>query len=1093
MGDEEEAPRKGVGRLAKFFESQIPTSDTLSTDRSHNSHNILPGSNASNRRVSTVGRFTNSSVPKRTSIYERPGVSPPNERLIGGWPNGPLHSSTPVLNAGMGSPETVFARSNGDFRHGGGSTVVPRPRREDNEQADDSESEKKRISVSRLSQFFENAIDLHMPYPPTSGGPGVISRNTTYVGMPKSGSTGNLHEHHSRPLGNKPPPPLRQQRLGASASAEHLPNHARPGSGADGYINPFLADEERSLETLLSSDNIEVPKTVPVSQRIASIAAVMSAAHSARPSSIYTPPRSPLSESSMTSRSNTSPSTRTFSPVPPPSLPSSPAFKRARPPVVPSPAALGMRDFSSTPSLSFGEHTDAAHKSRPPSTIIVMPDPRSTHLPNQSHHDTSIYDAPVAQPPNRAHSSQALLSVSEERSRTPSPLPGGSRGEAKRDHVVREIISTEKGFLKDMEVLMEVYALPASHAQVLSQQDLKHLFSNLDVIITTSRALLELLEAAAGAPDQWIGEAFNQMMRKIETTYCEYCKHNEAAMTKLAEFASPECPPQIKDFLKDCQMKLQGRTGAWDLGSLVIKPVQRVLKYPLLIKQLLKETPPEHPDFEQLCKAAEDIELVAEKINEVKKRKDLVEKYVDGKGNVNVIHGITKKWTRGTQQLKKATGLAEPVTTSDALYDALVDKLDQQFRGVQQLSIDLVQWLAKVKQLFDLQETIATAFEDVYVMERSASSLEGGDDFFPIQEYQKACVRHTIETWRDAEDQIKTVIQPALDTLLKKFKDPQTVMRKREKKLLDYERAMAIKARGEQVDKTLNDSAEAYGSLHGQLVEELPQFLDLVAKYIDVVAVYIADLQAQVHASIVSELKPILELTGGANEDIIGSYLGAMESGGRVDVISRNVNLLARWRGDIWGPEAAVRKSQDENGWETIPRPRANTIATPASIESEMQRGFATNPQSRSSPNVFRGGSLGRMAGENGPSILGNTEDSPHRNTFLGSSITPLTPSPYAFSSGASPLPLEPSSTAAFSVPDITHDPAPPPTPDTAPEFDAVALYDFEADLPEEVHLKAGDRIVVYDADGRGGDWWFGFVNGKEGWFPGSYVSRVEK
>jgi hypothetical protein len=29
---------------------------------------------------------------------------------------------------------------------------------------------------------------------------------------------------------------------------------------------------------------------------------------------------------------------------------------------------------------------------------------------------------------------------------------------------------------------------------------------------------------------------------------------------------------------------LQGRTGAWDLGSLLIKPVQRILKYPLLIK-----------------------------------------------------------------------------------------------------------------------------------------------------------------------------------------------------------------------------------------------------------------------------------------------------------------------------------------------------------------------------------------------------------------------------------------------------------------------------------------------------------------------------
>ena len=41
---------------------------------------------------------------------------------------------------------------------------------------------------------------------------------------------------------------------------------------------------------------------------------------------------------------------------------------------------------------------------------------------------------------------------------------------------------------------------------------------------------------------------------------------------------------RIKEFFKSCQSQLQGRTGAWDLGSLLIKPVQRVLKYPLLIK-----------------------------------------------------------------------------------------------------------------------------------------------------------------------------------------------------------------------------------------------------------------------------------------------------------------------------------------------------------------------------------------------------------------------------------------------------------------------------------------------------------------------------
>ena len=36
--------------------------------------------------------------------------------------------------------------------------------------------------------------------------------------------------------------------------------------------------------------------------------------------------------------------------------------------------------------------------------------------------------------------------------------------------------------------------------------------------------------------------------------------------------------------MQGCQAQMQGKTTSWDLGSLLIKPVQRVLKYPLLLR-----------------------------------------------------------------------------------------------------------------------------------------------------------------------------------------------------------------------------------------------------------------------------------------------------------------------------------------------------------------------------------------------------------------------------------------------------------------------------------------------------------------------------
>lgn len=162
----------------------------------------------------------------------------------------------------------------------------------------------------------------------------------------------------------------------------------------------------------------------------------------------------------------------------------------------------------------------------------------------------------------------------------------------------------------------------------------------------------------------------------MESTYGEYCKDHDAAIQKVQEL-SEKGDSRIKQFLKECQMELQGRTGAWDLGSLLIKPVQRVLKYPLLVKvrfvfnvqQLLKMTLPDHEDYKHLEKVLQDLEKTAENINELKKRKELVEKYVDGKGPHNVIHGLTKKINRTTQQVRRFSFVYEKIKIATGLTD----------------------------------------------------------------------------------------------------------------------------------------------------------------------------------------------------------------------------------------------------------------------------------------------------------------------------------------------------------------------------------------------------------------------------------------
>ena len=83
-------------------------------------------------------------------------------------------------------------------------------------------------------------------------------------------------------------------------------------------------------------------------------------------------------------------------------------------------------------------------------------------------------------------------------------------------------------------------------------------------------------------------------------------------------------------------MEMQGKTNAWDLASLLVKPFQRVLKYPLLFKRLAGAMEGK-AGAKEMGETAKALERLAEGINLVKKRKDVVEKYVQGKQTVNVM------------------------------------------------------------------------------------------------------------------------------------------------------------------------------------------------------------------------------------------------------------------------------------------------------------------------------------------------------------------------------------------------------------------------------------------------------------------------
>lgn len=70
----------------------------------------------------------------------------------------------------------------------------------------------------------------------------------------------------------------------------------------------------------------------------------------------------------------------------------------------------------------------------------------------------------------------------------------------------------------------------------------------------------------------------------------------------------------------------RGKTNYINLGSFLIKPVQRVMRYPLLLMELLGATPESHHDRPQLTQALLAVKEINVNINEYKRRKDLGKK-----------------------------------------------------------------------------------------------------------------------------------------------------------------------------------------------------------------------------------------------------------------------------------------------------------------------------------------------------------------------------------------------------------------------------------------------------------------------------------
>ena len=71
------------------------------------------------------------------------------------------------------------------------------------------------------------------------------------------------------------------------------------------------------------------------------------------------------------------------------------------------------------------------------------------------------------------------------------------------------------------------------------------------------------------------------------------------------------------------------------LEGFLLTPVQKICKYPLQLKELLKYTPKEHPDHQQTQRALDTMHHIATLINERKRKMESLEKLAQWQSRVD--------------------------------------------------------------------------------------------------------------------------------------------------------------------------------------------------------------------------------------------------------------------------------------------------------------------------------------------------------------------------------------------------------------------------------------------------------------------------
>ncbi|XP_040002083.1 proto-oncogene vav-like isoform X3 [Xiphias gladius] len=207
--------------------------------------------------------------------------------------------------------------------------------------------------------------------------------------------------------------------------------------------------------------------------------------------------------------------------------------------------------------------------------------------------------------------------IYEDLMRTDEQPEAQKTGVDKRECCLQEIRQTEEKYSDTLESILQHFMKPLE--RFLQEQDIESIFINIEELANTHRNLLEEVRSSIlnyGAKNLY--QVFLSYKERL-LLYGRYCSQVETATKHLDKLSNMREDIRMK--LEECSKR--ANSGRFSLRDLLMVPMQRVLKYHLLLQELVKHTT-DPTDKENLRTALDAMRDLAQCVNEVKRDNEII-------------------------------------------------------------------------------------------------------------------------------------------------------------------------------------------------------------------------------------------------------------------------------------------------------------------------------------------------------------------------------------------------------------------------------------------------------------------------------------